>query len=442
MTAMGFALVKAIALASHLVPLVFFCGFAVGKWRLAPLMIAAVLVVAAIRLYAWGFLQEDRAELERWNERRGAGGWCPCLDLFSARAFASVGPYLQASLWQTILIAALALRPVYFLSEVEHWRQSSPCGRSSCSRDWSPALLGGTPLTVYNPTGWFPQGGADDTPAYDPHGVDEYVFCDFQDSCRWADDNWDVITTYDKLRAGCELNYDAPRDDEAGFASRRARDYPNPGTGIEGGWSVCGRADLVLPCPGNMRQETCGLSAAGVACNDTAVPSKRVWKGKRVCATCSNYENAYKSLLLGVDGYPQWQDPEVACAEKDDINPLCFVCPTRDEVLTPDVLRAVVGFYAWMALDGLFCAGLVAAHAFATRASMSAPANAVPVPVAVPAVAASVPTAVPVGAPGAAAAKQLVTGVAGLLSAPVLGWMGGGGAPQRATMSESQMKIV
>jgi hypothetical protein len=440
MMAMGFALVKAIALASHLVPLVFFCGFAVGKWRLAPLMIAAVLVIAAIRLYAWGFLQEDRAELERWNARR-AGAWCPCLDLFSARSFASVGPYLQASLWQTILIAALALRPVYFLSEVEHWRASSPCGRSSCSRDWSPALLGGVPPTVYNPNGWFPQGGADDTPAYDPHGVEEYVFCDFQDSCRWADDNWDIITTFDKYAAGCALNYDAPRDDEGGYASRRARDYPNPGTGIEGGWSVCGRADFVLPCPGNMRQETCGLSATGIACNDTAVPSKRVWKGKRVCATCSNYENAYKSLLLGVDGYPQWQDPDVACAEKDDINPLCFVCPTRDEVLSPDILRAVVGFYAWMALDGLFCAGLVAAHAFATRASMSASMStsmsaldvAVPVAVAVPA---------SVGAPGATgAAGKRATGVAEMLSAPVLGWIGGG-TPQRATMSDSQMKIV
>jgi hypothetical protein len=439
--ALVFALVKAIVLASHLTPLVFFCGFAVGQWRLAPLMIAAVLVVAVFRLYAWGFLQEDRAELERWSARRA--GWCPCLDLFSARTFATVGPYLQASLWQTILLAALALRPVYFLSEVEHWRQSAPCGRSSCSRDSSAALLGGVPPTVYNPNGWFPQGGADDKPAYDPHGVEEYVFCDFQDSCRWADDNEGIITTFDKFAGGCELNYEAPQFDEGGYASRRTQDYPNPGTGLEGGWSVCGRANSVLPCPGNMRQVTCATNATGVACDPT-VPSTRVWKGKRVCATCANYENSYKSLLMGVDGYPQWQDPEIACAEKDDINPLCFVCPTRDEVLTPATLRAIVGFYAWMALDGLVCAGLVAAQAFATRASMTAVATAArpaePV-VAVPVKAAPKPASA-LGAPFSASGAEQSGGGGGLLlSVPVLGWMAGI-TPTRRAMSESQMKIV
>jgi hypothetical protein len=46
------------------------------------------------------------------------------------------------------------------------------------------------------------------------------------------------------------------------------RDCKRAEHGLRG--SVCGRAQFVLPCPANLRQETCGLGATGVACNNTA----------------------------------------------------------------------------------------------------------------------------------------------------------------------------
>jgi hypothetical protein len=377
-----FWLIKTFVLASQAVPLGLFLLLGTSdKWKLAPLAMLPVLLVGIVRLYTWAFLVEDRGELQKWKDGvRASGGrtnrWCPCLDLFSAQSFGSLGLYFQSSLWQTLLVAACALRPLYFLSVVDGWGQS-PCGRSSCSRDYDPHLLTSIPPTVYNPNGWFPQG--DDHAAYDPFGVAEYTFCDFGDRCRWAEDNREIVVTFEKLAGGCQLNYKKPRDDQRGFASRRAKDYPNPAVGLEGGWSVCGRAQYVLPCPGNMRQETCGLSAHGLACNNTVLPAPREWGGKRVCATCSNYESAYKSLLLGVDGFPQWSDPETACATKDDLNPLCLVCPTRAEVLDAATLRTVVGLHVWLAGESLVCIVVVGAWAFAARAALSIVPTAEPV---------------------------------------------------------------
>ena len=235
-----------------------------------------------------------------------------------------------------VLFAVWTTRPLYFWTHV-HGYLGSPCGRSSCSRNTSLALLGSEPPTVYHPHGWFPRGPH---AAYDANGRDRYMFCDL--GCRWADDNHEPIKTYEQLAGGSSmLNYDRPVPGEAGFISRRREDYPNPAVGVAGGWSPGRRANSgagTRECPGNYRQNTCGFDHADPdTCNKT-IPAQRYWRGRRVCATCSEYEQTVKSLFGGSDALPDYVDPELPCTPRDTAYAWCIICPSSSESVDPDDL--------------------------------------------------------------------------------------------------------
>ena len=241
-----------------------------------------------------------------------------------------------------LLVAVWTLRPLYVWSQVQGYG-NAPCGRSSCSRNTSLALLGSTPPTVYHPHGWFPRGTH---AAYDPNGNDRYMFCDL--GCRWADDTHEPIRTYEQLAGGSSMvNYDRPVTGEAGFITRRLEDYPNPAVGVVGGWSPGRRANNAPgtgPCPGNYRQETCGFNHVDPGtCNHT-VPAQRYWRGRRICATCSEYDHTVMSLFGGTDALPDFVDPEQPCAPRDTAYFWCAVCPRTHESKDPtDLLWLWIG---------------------------------------------------------------------------------------------------
>jgi len=345
------ATVMLACLALQLPPLLLFLYFSLTAWSHYYALLYVPL--AGVRLFCLGLYGTDAEAVHRWKD-----GWW---EVLYVRRFPRVAPYLQACGWTILVVAALGMRPVYFWSQVSGYG-ASPCGRSSCSRDTSLALLTSVPPTVYSPHGYFPRG---EHRAFDPLGVASYAFCDFRDACRWADDDKQQVRTYELLAGGCEPNYAAPMPDETGFITRRPEDYPNLGVGVRMGWSPCRRANDqggTSECPGNLRQATCPPEATGTACN-ASLPQYRVWRGKRVCSTCSLYENAYKSLFGGVDGFPEFADPDVQCVPKPDksINPWCFICPGTSETTDVDDLEWMLWFHAAFLVEPLVCMVLVLA---------------------------------------------------------------------------------
>jgi len=238
-------------------------------------------------------------------------------NLFFTSRYKAIASYAQ---WCIIVFCWIMLfnaRTIFHVQESGGWG-NSPCGASSCTRSDSLDLMNAEPYAVYNPRGWFPRG---DHERYDELGTSRYVFCNYGDGCRWADYTGEPIRSYEKLMGGCELNYDAPVADEGGFASRRIQDYIDPGKGILNGWSPCKLVGQSYPCRGNKKQMTEPFNGT----------SRKHFKGNRVCAVCSLYQNTYKTLIGGAaNGQPEFKDEDIECAPDPDygINPWCpWVCP-------------------------------------------------------------------------------------------------------------------
>ena len=272
-----------------------------------------------------------------WHQRRVRFG----AFLFTNN-YGMLARYMQSAIGAGIVFMLLNIRPLYLAGEVHGWG-SAPCGASSCTRSDSLDLMTAIPYAVYNPRGWFPRGEHD---RYDEQGTSQYVFCNYGDQCRWADYAEKTIRSYEKLTGGCELNYFAPVRYENGFASRRGRDYPDGGKGILGGWSPCKRVGQSYPCRGVRTQNTEALknSTASATFHDDGsvtvhnqetygtlqgTTGKKSFKGKHVCAVCALYQNTFKTLFGGVDGRPDFKDPDIECVPNSDesVNALCGICP-------------------------------------------------------------------------------------------------------------------
>ena len=344
------------------VPLTLFFYFALTSWNHHYAWL--YLPLAGLRLFFLGLMStlNVRAlqhEVHESSDGKGSTTLSLYRFLVMDGPLQRVAPYVQATGWTVLVVGVLSLRPVFFYSQVAGWG-SSPCGRSSCTRDTSLSLLTAVPPVVYNPNGYFPAG---EHQAFDATGATSYVFCDFGDACRWADDNRQEVRTYELLAGGCEVNYDAPMEDETGFITQRLEDYPNPGLGVRLGWSPCRRANDqggTSECRGQRRQATCAPESTGSDCNST-VASKRVWTGKRVCATCATYEDAFLSLWGAIDGYPTFADPDTTCIPKADrsVNVWCFICPGRDETVDKGDLEAILWFNGVFVLEPIVALLLV-----------------------------------------------------------------------------------
>ena len=227
----------------------------------------------------------------------------------------------------TVVFLLLATRPTFHMIEMNGWKRylvfghRRPCGQSSCTRDTDLTLLNADPPAVYNPRGWFPMGSH---PAYDPLGTTNYVYCNYEEACRWADyhqpDEDYGIQGYYKLSGGCQLDRTDPAPNEEGFASTDWEDYPDPGRGINNGWAPCKLIGQSVPCPGQYEQMTIAREGQ---------PSQKHFMGRRVCSLCSLYQNS--ELQLGTETSPPvFRDDHTNCAKKDSgqISVWCgFICP-------------------------------------------------------------------------------------------------------------------
>ena len=272
-----------------------------------------------------------------WHQRK-----VRLLGFFWSSNYGMLARYMQSALAAFLILMLLNIRPIYLAGEVHGWG-NAPCGASSCTRSDSLDLMNAIPFAVYNPRGWFPRG---ENERYDEQGTTQYVFCNYGDQCRWNDYEDREIRSYEKLTGGCELNYDAPVRYEKGYASRRGRDYTDGGKGILGGWSPCKRVGQSYPCRGVSTQNTEALMNSTTSAtfhDDGSVEineqttyetlqgetGRKHFKGKHVCAVCALYQNTYKTLFGGVDGTPEFKDPDVECVPNSDesVNAWCFICP-------------------------------------------------------------------------------------------------------------------
>ena len=290
-------------------------------------------------------------------------------NFFAPKYYNWLSRWYQSAGWTFLLFMLLNIRAIWLVSQVRGWGDS-PCDKSSCTRSDSLDLMYAVPFAVYNPrgpstccrtlaalhcsfahccyllimTGWFPHG---DKERYDELGATRYVFCNFEEHCRWADFNGKAIKSYEKLAGGCELNTDEPVPYEKGFASRDHDDYPNPGKGILNGWSPCKLVGQSYPCRGNRQQNTLALAnstsaliyhhdgrpASEVVVSDSVIHGKsylKYFKGKRVCSTCALYQNTVLSFFGENDpGHVQFKDEDTECVPNVDgsVNPWCFICP-------------------------------------------------------------------------------------------------------------------
>jgi len=265
-------------------------------------------------------------------------------DLFSTHKFNMLARYIQSAMWTLILFTVLNIRPFYLLYEVSGWG-NSPCGASSCTRNDDINLQFQIPFAVYNPKGWFPRG---EHQQYNDQGSSRYIFCNYGDQCRWADYSNKPIKSYERVAGACKLNYQKPVASEQGFMSKRIQDYEDLGKGVLNGWAPCKLVGQSFPCRGVTQLTNVGRSNTT---NTTApqfsgengqvkVYQKMLQKvtdgqtkhfiGKRVCSTCSLYQNSLKSLtLFDTKGIADFKDPDIECVPNVDysINPWCFVCP-------------------------------------------------------------------------------------------------------------------
>jgi hypothetical protein len=326
------------------------------------------LPVMIIRAYIWTTLSPSDEDIRQWAKNTSSR--CDWTDLYYSYWFPSLSSYMQICGWTIFVVALLSIRTTYYYGQIAGWG-TSPCGESSCNRNTSYALRTSIPPTMYNPTGWFPRG---EERAYDELGLSSYIFCDFREHCRWADDTKEEVKTYELLTGGCMVNYDQVVPNEQGFITKRAEDYPNPGIGVRMGWSACRRANDqggTGECRGNYRQTRCPIQSNNLECN-TTISINRYWKGKQVCSVCALYRNAYKSLIGGVNGLPEFKDPEMECAPKPDasINPWCFVCPGDNEAIDLPTLKKRMYTQLVLILEPFVCMALITAYVFSRRSSL------------------------------------------------------------------------
>ena len=244
---------KLILLAIHGTALGVFLYHAVIKyeWVVYGLLYTPI---AAVRIVCLAFLgARTRDSVRNWR-----GG---VSTLLSSSTFPTVAPYLQACVWTVVFTAALCVRPWFFHGEVTGWRDSSPCGKSSCTREPRAEAA-----RVYNPHGYFPRG---DQKFFDRMGLTEYSFCDWKMNCRWAEagtgDSGVKYLTEIGDAGSARTEYS-----NEGFVSSLLEDYPNLGWGIRGGYVRNEIGKQAEQCPG---------------------------EGTRVCSTCSLYSNTFKGLL-------------------------------------------------------------------------------------------------------------------------------------------------
>ena len=283
-------------------------------------------------IFAWGAYNKE------WHKLRVG-----YFNFFVPKYYNWLARWYQSAGWTFLLFMLFNVRAIWLVGQVRGWG-ASPCGKSSCTRSDSLDLMYAVPFAVYNPWGWFPEG---DKERYDELGSTRYIFCNFEEHCRWADFNGQAITSYEKLAGGCELNTEEPVPYEKGFASRDHDDYPNLGKGILNGWSPCKLVGQSYPCRGNRQQNTLALlnSTSALVYDDNGRPAsevtvsdsvihgesyKKYFRGKRVCATCALYQNTILSFFGEVDpGVPQFKDEGTECVPNVDgsTNPWCFICP-------------------------------------------------------------------------------------------------------------------
>ena len=275
--------------------------------------------------------------------------------LFSYAVSKTTASYLQACIWQIFIVVLLVIRPIWFYQMVTG-RGNSPCGKSSCSRDSDFNLWTGNYNQIYNPAGWFPTG---EYSSYDKLGTTDYVFCDFGESCRWADNNKENIVRYTEMtNPQCTPNFDEPMndavDDETkkskSVATKRLEDYPNPGVGILGGFDACQKNPSQVACPGNIQG---------------AAPITTKLSGRRVCSVCGHYKDTYKAVLGVPDEFghaPIWANPDIECAPKPDgsVNVFCMLCPARTETTDESELLTIIVLNICLVAEAFVCMVIVA----------------------------------------------------------------------------------
>ena len=172
--------------------------------------------------------------------------------------------------------------------------------------------------------------------------------------CRWAESTGEAIKGY-TLRSGTTLiNYQEPWDDRhpeligQGYATQRARDYPDKGTGLAFGWAPATRVSHFSLCPGNILTET----RAG---------DGTIGYGREICATCSQYrrDRAEGAGGHGIEFNREQQHCKASSA--DGVNVLCGICPGQgghfgvsvdnvESTHPDDLYDAMVYGFAWSLL--------------------------------------------------------------------------------------------
>jgi len=263
--------------------------------------------------------------------------------LLSSTTFPTIAPYLQMCIATLVCLGLLAIRPAYFYSEVSGWRDSSACGKSSCTR----SLLIENDAPVYNPNGYFPRGEKE---YYDRLGLTEYSFCDWRKNCNWAAATGDNGISYWTEQNNPESGRSRMAND---YTSNLKEDYTSNGWGIPGGWRNSIRGIAAKECPG---------------------------AGTRVCSSCSLYSNTFKGLLGVSNSFsePEYIDPGVTCAPKPDgsVQPLCFICPAEAEDIDEAALRNILFLHLVLAGEACVSFALVVFISYWTIGSeMSAEAG-------------------------------------------------------------------
>lgn len=242
--------------------------------------------------------------------------------------------------WSSLLYFVFYLRQQFFVSEVSG-AFSSPCGRSSCSRDSSFSSS-----ETYNPNGYFHAGEKFDE-------SEKYVFCNYKESCRWSSASGEPIQGYFPLSNNLP-DYSRPKPklengayEQGGKIGTRPEDYPDLGTGIAGGRKIAGDVDEPVLCPGNdFVGHTAGTFAPlSVAYNAYKIRTFRrtnvAGLGRQICSVCSAAED------FDADTDTDPFDNHCSPPDGGGINVMCYFCPgpvglfggAQPESTHPDDLR-------------------------------------------------------------------------------------------------------
>lgn len=271
--------------------------------RVFPLHLAAALPAFAGEMWMLlAFPRVFRKSDAPWHRHVGAqGGWnvCVCISMLLGVLVSLYFAWIADQAWPG---GAL---------------QSSPCGRSSCSAVQGQTLMAdGAPL-VYNPRGFYVDHGKE----YTDHVDTTCVFSD----CRWSGISSEPIrgrvpredVPGTPSADVCFSPSSSPPTTTRCLATDDPADYPDLGTGVQGGFFAglgIATVDREAYCPG------------------IRVPPGGAPVGGKVCAYCGPWEAKWLGIPLP-EGCPQRlpMDDGAAVRAEDNFLVCMWMCPAPFE---------------------------------------------------------------------------------------------------------------